>query len=146
MKVYIAHPYGGLKDNKEKVEEFIKKLINSNLLGKGAAQVTYVSPIHSFGYLYDDVDYEKGIDMCLSLLRDCSILIIPKFYKIKKSKGCLMELAAAKVLGIDIKYWEDLEREFTLNNDKIAAKRSLGKGSEKMGIEQKEDFNITARC
>ncbi len=104
MKVYVAHPYEGKEENKKKVEKFIKK--HSKEIG-----ATFISPIHSFGFMYNDIDYEKGIDMCLDLLEICDAIIIPKFEKIKNSKGCLMELGFSKAKEIMIFDWETFNKD-----------------------------------
>jgi len=39
-KVYVAHPYGGEEENKQKVETIIKRLVKEN------PDNLYVSPIH----------------------------------------------------------------------------------------------------
>lgn len=97
-KVYVAHPYGGLEENKEKVEKIIRH-IRENF----EKDIMIVSPIHLFGHAYNDVSYEQGIEMCLVALAGCDTLWIPSdFGYIEKSKGCLMELAFAKGKGIEI--------------------------------------------
>lgn len=60
--IYIAHKYGGEQDNANQAAEIIKGLVNEY------PDYCFVSPIHSFGYLYDAVDYQKGMDYCLTLL------------------------------------------------------------------------------
>lgn len=89
IKIYVAHPYGGLEDNKKKVEEFINKY-------KDNKQLIFISPIHTFGWKYDYTDYEDGINECLALLKDCDVIVMPDFNKIINSKGCLIEYGFAK--------------------------------------------------
>ena len=60
--IYISHPYGGKEENKLKIEAIVRKLVKEN------PGVTYISPVHAFGYLYNDVDYETGLEYCLNLL------------------------------------------------------------------------------
>lgn len=79
--IYIAHEYGGKKENKLKVEEIIKDLI------KKYPDYIFISPIHSFGYLYNEVTYEKGIEYCLTLLDLCDEMWI-----YKRSKGVEIEM------------------------------------------------------
>ena len=64
--IYISHPYGGLNENKEKVEKLIKRLT------KKYPEYCFVSPIHTFGFLYNELTYEEGISHCLTLLDLCS--------------------------------------------------------------------------
>ena len=97
-KIYVAHPYGGLEANQKIVEKVIRH-IRENF----EKDTMIVSPIHLFGHAYNDVSYEKGIEMCLVALAGCDEIWLPDdFIYIEKSKGCLMELAFAKGKGIKI--------------------------------------------
>ncbi len=81
---YVAHPFQGKKSNKRKVGNIIKKLVLHN------SGVTYVSPIHAFGFMYEYVkSYEQGIEMCLELLSQSEELILCEGWE--KSRGCRME-------------------------------------------------------
>lgn len=82
--VYISHPYGGRGENKEKVAKIIKKLT------KEYPHHLFISPVHSFGYEYHDLDYQAGIDHCLWLLEKCDEMWV--FGDWKNSKGCNMEV------------------------------------------------------
>ena len=90
MMIYIAHPYGGLEENKKEVEKIIEKLVEIN------SEHTYISPIHAFGFLYSKVDYDLGMDFCFDLLTMCDKVYF--FGDIKSSKGCMMELELCKKL------------------------------------------------
>lgn len=94
-KIYIAHPFGGLQENKDKVEDIIIELVkmNENLL--------YISPLHLFGYLYNTVSYEQGMDWCLETLRTCDCLVLASDEWVN-SKGCNIEVEFAKEKGIEI--------------------------------------------
>ena len=82
--IYIAHPYNGLEENKIEVEKIIEKLVEID------NQHTYISPIHAFGFLYDKIDYNLGMDFCFDTLMMCDKIYF--FGDIKSSKGCMMEL------------------------------------------------------
>ena len=80
MLIYVAHPYGGKEENKKAAEEKIKKL---HELYNGH---TFISPIHSFGFMYDWVDgYEQGMRMCIDLLDKCDGLIYVEDGKIHRA-------------------------------------------------------------
>ncbi len=102
MKIYVAHPYGGKEENKKIVEEFIKK--HSKETGE-----TFISPIHSFGYLYKEIDYEMGIYMCLDLLETCDAVVIKPLEEIKHSKGCLIEYGYARGKRIPMIDWHNFK-------------------------------------
>ena len=84
MKViYICHEYGGKEENKNKIEQLIRKLV------KQYPDYIFVSAVNAFGYLYNDVDYNKGIKWCLWLLSKCDELWA--IAERSESKGCLIE-------------------------------------------------------
>ena len=82
--IYVAHPYGGSEANKEHVEKHLKMLFLLN------PEETFVSPIHSFGFLYEVVDYETGLEYCFDLLATCDEMLV--FGDYKNSRGCLAEI------------------------------------------------------
>ena len=103
MLIYVAHPYGGQKENKEKVETLIKRLV------KRYPRHTFISPIHTFGYMYDWVDnYEQGMRMCLDLLKKCNLIIMCEGWN--SSKGCNREFEFAKAYKIKILGYEEALR------------------------------------
>lgn len=88
MLIYISHPYGGLKNNRINVENIVIEL------SKKHPENTYISPIHCFGFMYDTVSYEHGLDMCLNLLEQCSQMLV--FGDWKNSRGCTAEVLHAE--------------------------------------------------
>lgn len=93
--VYVAAPYGEKEENKNKVEMIIKALVREN------PEKTHVSPIHSFGHLYSDVDYDTGMGYCLELLSKCEEMILCKGWC--NSRGCLIEKEYAENAKIRIR-------------------------------------------
>lgn len=89
MLIYISHPYGGQAENKKKVEEIIRGLATSH------PEHTYISPIHCFGFMYHDFDYETGLEMCLNLLKACDKMCV--FGDWKNSRGCTAEVLFAEM-------------------------------------------------
>ena len=90
--VYVSHPSGGLPENTEKVGNIIKRL------HKLYPDILFVSPIHCFGYMYDDVDYKTGLEYCLWLLDKCDEVWV--FGDWKNSTGCTCEIAYCQNNGI----------------------------------------------
>lgn len=82
-KIYIAHPYSNDPANKENVEQIIKDITENH------PDIVPISPIHSFGYLYTDVSYLKGMRYCLELLALCDELWLCRGWE--DSRGCNME-------------------------------------------------------
>ena len=93
--IYVAHPYGGDEENKQKVEEIIKRLVKDN------PGNLYISPIHCTGFYYHDVTYEKGMEYCFKLLDMCDTLLLCGDWK--KSTGCCMEYGYAVATGKEIR-------------------------------------------
>ena len=89
--IYIAAPYGGEEENKEKVELLVKELVGLY------PDCCFVSPIHAFGFLYNDLGYEEGMELCLTLLDLCSEIWI-----YGESKGTGIEREYAKRYKIPI--------------------------------------------
>lgn len=89
--VYISHPYGGLEENKNSVEAIIKRLISKY------PNYVFISPIHTFGFLYNYVDYETGLNMCLELLSKCNTMWV--FGDWQNSKGCKAEIEYCNKAG-----------------------------------------------
>lgn len=92
MMVYISHPYGGKESNRKAVEA-----IAARLAKKDTANV-YVSPIHAFGFLYDEVDYLDGLGMCIELLSRCDRMLV--YGDWEHSTGCLAEIDYCRAHGI----------------------------------------------
>lgn len=90
--IYVAHPYGNLSSNKKSVELIIKELALRN------PGTTFVSPIHSFGFMYQTVSYEDGMKFCYELLRHCGSAIFCEGWE--KSRGCKLEMEYCNKYGI----------------------------------------------
>jgi hypothetical protein len=88
MRIYISHPYGGKEENKIKVENIIRQLTEI------CPQDTFISPIHTFGFMYNDVNYETGLWWCLDLLEGCHKMYV--FGDWKQSRGCTAEVLYAE--------------------------------------------------
>lgn len=88
MLIYISHICQNKEENKLKIEEIIKKL------AKEHPEHTFISPVHTFGFMYNDFDYETGLNMCLELLKVCDIMYVYGDYQ--SSRGCNAEIEFCK--------------------------------------------------
>lgn len=70
MLVYVSHPFQGLQENVEEVEEIIHELVEEN------PEHTFISPIHTFGFMFHTTEYEHGLEMCIQLLDKCDMMIV----------------------------------------------------------------------
>ena len=80
--IYISHAFGGKEENKAEIEAIIRKLV------KADPTRTYISPVHAFGFLYDDVPYDVGMKYCTDLLSKCDVMWVYG----EHSKGVKVEI------------------------------------------------------
>ena len=80
--IYVSHAFGGEEKNADEVAAIIREA------RKHFPNALFVSPIHCFGFLYNDTEYQEGMDMTLWLLHQCDMMI--SFGKI--SKGVQKEI------------------------------------------------------
>lgn len=100
--VYLSHAYGGNEKNQIHAE---RVLFNLN---KQFPNITFLSPIHALGYLYDKLSYEDGMRHCLSLLDMCDEMWIVAGYD--TSRGVLIEIEYAKQHKIPVRKIRDCAR------------------------------------
>ena len=96
--IYISHPYGGKRENIGEIEEIVTGLLIEY------PHITFVSPVHTFGFLYDKVDYDMGINYCLELLKNCDEMWV--FGDYMCSKGCNIEIEYCKKHNIPYKIFK----------------------------------------
>ncbi len=96
MLIYCSHKFGGKMENAKDVETKIKKLQLAD------PSNTYISPIHAFGFMYHDVPYETGLEMCLDLLRRCDKMVVLS----EKSKGVNIEIGYCISARIPVEFLE----------------------------------------
>lgn len=107
--IYVGGAYGGKEENKQLIEDAIKRLKHntsnvSNLLyglGTSSPYVTYFSPVHSFGFSYNEEDYLEGVDDCLAMLEKCDALFLLDNWE--ESFGAKIEYGFAKAMGTPIR-------------------------------------------
>lgn len=95
MLTYISHPYGGKEENKQEVEEIVRQL------AKEHPEHTFLSPIHAVGFMYNDFDYDTGLNMCLELLKRCDMMYV--YGDWQNSVGCKAEIEFCEDNGIAYK-------------------------------------------
>ena len=98
MLIYCSHKFGGKLENAKAVELKIKKL---QLADPGN---TYISPIHAFGFMYNDVPYETGLEMCLDLLSKCDAMIVLS----EGSRGVRAEIKFCAENKIPVEFGEEI--------------------------------------
>ena len=89
MRVYVAHCYGGKQENIERAKQ-----ITHDLQVKDPENC-YICPLTAFSHLgYNEIGYEKEIDLCLDLLQICDKIIVAS----EISEGVKREIDLAKKL------------------------------------------------
>ena len=86
--VYVSHPYQNKPENKEDIERYIQ------LWTKVYKGTLFISPVHCFGFMYDKVGYDEGLDWCLHLLTMCDEMWVCGDYE--NSTGCKAEIEFCK--------------------------------------------------
>ena len=89
--LYISHPFltnGNADDNKKAVDKIL-----ADLVLKYGKDYVFISPIHNYGTLDGQLNYDQGLSLCLDLLRKCDGIIMCGDYF--RSNGCKMELMNA---------------------------------------------------
>lgn len=94
--IYIANPFGGLKENVDKVQAIITSLLRK------PPDCTFYSPLHATGFFYSQLTYLDGMEHCFEALSRCDELWLCGEWR--GSRGCNMEYGYAKAKGIPIKF------------------------------------------
>ena len=93
---YVAHQYGGDKDNIERA-----KKITHDLQVKDLANC-YICPLLTFSHLeYGELGFDDEMELCLDILSSCDRLIVSSE---EISKGVQMEIDFAKLVKMEIEY------------------------------------------
>lgn len=100
--VYVSHKYGGDKNNIKEVEEIIKTQ------QKKHPNYMFISPLHMFSFLYNDMSYEDGLELCLYQLAECDEIWVSgeKWYD---STGVIKEIEYANAHKIDVLFVKNAE-------------------------------------
>ncbi len=86
MLIYCSHKFGGKLENAKATELKIKRLQLTD------PKNTYISPIHAFGFMYNDMEYDVGLKLCIDLLAKCDIMIVLS----EGSRGVMREIDYCK--------------------------------------------------
>lgn len=97
--VYLCHGYGGSVENLNDITSKLKRFtkLHPNYL--------FISPVNMYNELYDIVDYNEGLDMCLYLLTTIATEMWVCDINYNESTGCKAEIEVCKERGIPVKYF-----------------------------------------
>jgi len=93
-KIYVAHPFGGKRQNMQAITHICQRLVNFGIMP--------ISPVHSFSFLNDKVpeDREKALVFCEELVETCDAIFL--FGEWRNSDGCIRERNVALIEMIPI--------------------------------------------
>lgn len=104
--IYISHAYQGKPENIAEIEGIIKWLM------KYYPEYRFISPVHAFGYLYNDMPYPDGLALSMSLLEICDEMW---YMPSSESMGVNAEIAYCRVQDIPFRTIEEVVR-YTLED------------------------------
>lgn len=100
MIFYVAHAYGGKKENLERAKKITHDLQIADL------ENVYICPLLTFSHLeYGEIGYKPEMDLCLDILSTADKLIVASGI----SKGVSKEIEFANLVGMEVQYLEDTE-------------------------------------
>lgn len=82
--IYVSHPYSGKQENLANIEKIMRILV------KKMPNYLFLSPVHAFGFEYNFLPYEQGLNQCLWLLSKCDEMLV--FGDYTQSRGCQREI------------------------------------------------------
>ena len=99
--IYVSCKFGGSSERVEFCRSWIKYFIKKDK-EDGIEGRVYINPLDTFGWLYDDTEYQEGLNMTLKLMTMCDeVYVLPGW---ETSHGCLQEIGIANYLDIPITY------------------------------------------
>lgn len=95
--IYISHAYQNNPENLKRIQTIIETMVRTyphNL---------FLSPVNTFGFLYDMVPYEEGLRMCTWMLEQCTEMWV--FDDYKDSVGVNQEIEYCKRREIPVRFF-----------------------------------------
>ena len=103
-KIYLCHDFDGVYDNAKTITDYIITLISYNKFA------SYISPTHLFGMLYDKIDSSLYSEYCISLLKDCNLMIV--FGENSKTDECIHQIDYCKKHNIPVIDYVDYCKQY----------------------------------
>lgn len=96
---YVAHKYGGDPQNIERAKKITHDLQVNDL------ENCYICPLMAFSHMrYNEIGFDEEMELCIDLLSICDGLIVASDFS--KSKGVQKEIEFAKLVGMEVEYYE----------------------------------------
>lgn len=98
MLIYVAHRYQNSSINYDRAKRITHDLQINDL------DNVYVCPLLMFSHLnYNEIDYNKQIELCIDILSACDKLIVASDI----SKGVDKEIEFANLVGMEVEWLEN---------------------------------------
>lgn len=102
MIIYVSHKFGAKQENLERAKKITHDLQVNDL------ENTYICPLLAFSHLqYGEIGYDEEMELCIDLLSECQKLIVASDI----SKGVAREIDFANLVGMEVEYLEEIERD-----------------------------------
>lgn len=96
---YVAHKYGGDPQNIEIAKKVTHDLQENDL------ENCYICPLLAFSHMrYNEIGFDEEMELCIDLLSICDGLIVTSDFA--ESKGVQKEIDFAKLVGMEVEYYE----------------------------------------
>lgn len=119
MKIYLAHPYGGDRENIGRAGELARTLKEEH------PDWVIFSPLHNFAWeTYDENEREQQMKDCLDMLEACDAVYFADGWEY--SLGCITEMvwAMKKRKALMIEETDEEEETMTENKDMTEEERN----------------------
>ena len=97
MLIYVAHQYGGKRENFERAKSIVHDLQIQR------KEDCFVCPLIAFSHIqYGELGFDEEMEMCIDLLSACDKLLVTS----PVSKGVQMEIEYAELFGLEVEILE----------------------------------------
>lgn len=102
--IYVSHAYGGKIENLERAKKVTHDLQVADL------ENTYICPLLALSHLeYNEVGHDNEMNLCIDLLSIADKMIVASDFA--DSKGVQKEIDFANLVGMEVEWLEDTERD-----------------------------------
>ena len=104
-KIYLCHEFDGIYENAKIITDYINNLVTYNKFA------SYISSVHLFGMLHDKIDSSLYSKYCISVLKDCNMMIV--FGENSKTNECKYQINYCKKHNIPVIEYVDYCKKYT---------------------------------
>lgn len=112
--IYLSHPFGNEKSNYDEITSIMVHLYNND---KFFEQFCIISPVHAYGVMYEEMEYDRGLQVCMDIMDYVHIVLIIGDWQ--SSKGCVGEHKMAVEKNIPYVIIEDVKDVLDVDPERI---------------------------